>query len=143
MGFQVALIKYSLWWSRGSWAEPAAVRGVGMMGRAGPTWEPSIRRVKKCLRQQRRRLSPRHPFDPRAPRQAAIPRDREDCNMVCEHAKYKHAFTNTHHMGTRVKNQHLQENLHSASAAHASPALTTMQMGHEGAENPEVKRSDH
>lgn len=37
-GIQVALIKYSLWWSRGSLAQHAAVQ-TGVMGRPGPTQE--------------------------------------------------------------------------------------------------------
>ena len=72
----------------------------------------------------------RDPFNPRAPQQAAILRDGEDCNLVCEQIRtYKYA---SHQHG--CKNSACTGILYGTSAAQTSPALTPTQMGHEGPE---------
>lgn len=76
----------------------------------------------------------RDPFDLRAPQQAAIPIDREDCNLIFYHVKYKYTYTNTHHTGMDVKKSALTGILYGISAAQTSLVLTPMRMGHEGSE---------
>jgi len=82
------------------------------------------------------RVTPTHrdPSDSRAPQQAAVPTDREDCNLACDHVKYKYVYTNTCHTGTDVKKSAFTGTSYGTSTIQTSLALTPMQLGHEASE---------